>query len=126
MLLQLLPLQAEMMTRVAPQEVVAVCLNILNGVASLWSHDVPELVRVQLLRTLEETLATFFSLLEDASPAVPAHPFLPSLRELLSDATRRHGTASEALNVLALLALRSVADRVEVTASVFSFRLKRV
>ncbi len=107
LLLQLLPLQAELMTRVAPSEVQAVCFNILNGVASLWSQDLPQLVQIQLLRTVDDVFSTFFFLADKSvSPQ-----FLPSLRDLLSDASRRSGTASEALTVLSTLALRSIGDR---------------
>jgi hypothetical protein len=122
-LLQLLPLQAEMVARVERSEMTGATLNILSGAVSLWGHDVPELVRVQLLRTAHETLTAFFFLAEEEKKNLETSAFLPPLRDVLSDATRRPGTASEALNVLATLALRSPADRAEVGPWFFFFFL---
>jgi hypothetical protein len=53
----------------------------------LWMNDVPSLVRVQLLHTVEETIQTLLVTVQKDAPPPP--PLLPALRDLIADAFRR-------------------------------------
>jgi hypothetical protein len=101
-LLQLLPLQGDLIEHVSQQDAGPVSVAIVRGFVTLWKEDVPNIVQIEIVRALKGVVKSAHKLVPDLDASLA---FIPLLKNLMYEAVKRNIT--DCYSLMATIVKRS-------------------